>query len=157
MTDDNHARDNASGWNQTLKDYYYAVRALQSGYALEGLDEDDQELVADAYRAMGAPLPDGDRDCDDIREEIEEHARENALCVEVRSGWASLGETMGADEYRITLTFGGPSLELVGDLENCEPSFARLIYCDQSTPRTEYLDADHEALMWFASLFYFDA
>jgi hypothetical protein len=105
-----------------------------------------------------------DEDAEDA-DQIADEAREGALSVEVRSGWHMPGEKDAAEpvEFRIVLTFGGPSLELIGKLGlHDEPQDAELRYCSGWQPWTRYMDAREvdavslpEALDWFAGLFYF--
>lgn len=105
-------------------------------------------------------------------EEAAERAiHEDALSVEVRSGWRCLSAPEGAEpaEYRILLCTGGPAVQITGELsEHCEPETARLEMQDWFLPWTEYrvtrisehgeTNIDHEAeaiLLTYARQFYF--
>ena len=87
-----------------------------------------------------------------MMERIREWVSEQALDVEVRSGWYTQGTEPEPEEYRITLSVGGPNLYLVGDLGRYgEPETAKLLYSWYSSP--EWLPTvgpEAEALVWFA-------
>jgi hypothetical protein len=85
-----------------------------------------------------------------------ERIREDALSVEVRSGWVSLGEPMDAEEFCILLTTGGPAVRIRGELDPYhEPSRAWLETQDWGTPWTRYFDADQDTLLTYARQFYY--
>lgn len=109
---------------------------------LEGLREELRELKA----AAGECAND-----DDARERI----LEDALSLEVRSGWTTLGEELTADEYCILLSTGGPAVRIVGGLDRGEPTSATLEVQDWFTPWTEYAAADESILLAYAGCFYF--
>jgi hypothetical protein len=90
-----------------------------------------------------------------VADSIEESCQESPLAVDVRSGWGTPGQ-LEPEEFQILLSTGGPALRIIGDLEGLSPSSARLEHQDWGTPWTEWRrDVDHEALEWFAGLFYF--
>ena len=92
-----------------------------------------------------------------VAEAIEASCQESALAVDVRGGWGAPGE-LEPEEFQILLSTGGPALRIIGDLQNNEPSRARLEFQDWGTPWTQWRrDVDHEALDWFCSLFWFGA
>lgn len=107
-----------------------------------------KDLIA-AANCNGSPC--------ESREEAETRVHEDALSVEVRSGWTTLGEELTAEEYCILLTTGGPAVRIVGDLDGGEPTTARLEVQDWGTPWTEHITTgtDHEALLTYARCFYF--
>jgi hypothetical protein len=83
-----------------------------------------------------------------------------ALSVEVKTDWYAVGdEDTKPTQYRVLLTWGGPALQLTGDLdEHGQPENARLEWQDWGTQWTEYRDTtdeDDKALMTFAQQFYF--
>lgn len=92
-------------------------------------------------------------DQDGAREAIQE----NPLSVEVRSAWASVGEILTPDEFRVVLCTGGPHVELVGVLDdNREPSRVRVIFKDWGEGGEYYPDeAEREALMTYLGQLYF--
>lgn len=89
---------------------------------------------------------------DAAREAIEQ----SALSVEVRSGWVTLEGWLAlkdnkaweqAAEYKILLSWGGPAVRIVGELdEHGEPETARLEHQDAEyvTPRN-YIEGDTPA------------
>ena len=94
-------------------------------------------------------------------ERIDQLCTDSALCAEVRSGWYDIcrtGKTLYPDEFRITLTIGGPALWITGTLDDCAlPGDVKLIYADQTTPPTELSvsETERDALLWYAAKFYF--
>lgn len=92
-------------------------------------------------------------DQDDARQRIEE----DALSVEIRSGWTPAGQEMEAEEYCLLLTTGGPAVRIVGQLSaHKEPLTARLEVQDWGTPWTEYLDGvAQDVLLAYAGVFYY--
>ena len=87
---------------------------------------------------------------DDARERI----TDDALSVEVRSGWASTKEDFEPEEFRIVLCTGGPHVEIVGDLDRGAPSRPRILYRDWRTSG-ELFDFDREAVLTYCRVFYF--
>lgn len=100
-------------------------------------------------------------------EEAEQAIHEDALSIEVRSGWYSPGaphaDTEPA-EYRILLCTGGPAVQVVGDLgEFGEPETARLQVQDWFQPWTDFCPTmnaagdvtPEEVLLDYARCFYF--
>lgn len=127
------------------------LRELETG---NHLDKPELDELADL---IAAATIDGDElDADTARERIQD----DALSVEVRSGWYSLGME-GCDsspaEYCILLCTGGPACRIVGALDRGEPSSAHLEYQDWGTPWTEYWvsAADEAILLDYARCFYF--
>lgn len=93
----------------------------------------------------------------------EEAAKENITddCygTQVRSDWVTPGEAFEAVEYTLLPAGGGPALRMIGDLgEFNQPDSAHLEYQDWFTPWEEFIveeDEDREALLKYASQFYF--
>ena len=112
-------------------------------------------------------VPDNDPDArneDDIREEAEQ----SVLSIEVRqSCWQSVGSELKASQGRLLLTFGGPSCQIITDLdEHGEPSGnVEIQYQDWFKPWEGYWpsndidDASNDevraALEWYVGLFFF--
>lgn len=100
-------------------------------------------------------------DDDRKREDAEREIHESPLSVEVRStGWRSPGDQEAAkpDEYRILMTWGGPAVQVTGDLDEYgEPENARIEGQDWFQPWTalELTEEEGEALLEFARCFYF--
>ena len=81
---------------------------------------------------------------------------EDALDVEVRSGWTQVGGEMTAEDFAILLCTGGPAVRIRGDLgEYGEPVRAWLEHQDWGTTWQEYhADHDNHALLTYASQFF---
>lgn len=79
-------------------------------------------------------------DQDAAREEAEQTIHEDALSVQVRSGWYQPGVSESDSkpaEYEILLCTGGPACRIVGDLsEHGEPETARMEVQDWFQPWT---------------------
>ena len=95
---------------------------------------------------------------DNTKDAIEEMVLEDALSVQVKSDWHSLGETAELGEYMILLCTGGPAVRIVGELENEQPMTAKLQSQDWFKPWTDcsISDTDTEALIWYAERFYWE-
>lgn len=87
---------------------------------------------------------------DDARNRI----TEDALSVEVRSGWTSSKDDFEPEEFRIVLCTGGPHVEIVGDIDRGTPSRVRVLYRDWGTSG-ELFDFDHGAVIEYCHQFYF--
>jgi hypothetical protein len=99
------------------------------------------------------------RAIDDARETIEQ----DALSVEVRTGWYS-PHSRDADkapaEYTILLCTGGPAVRIRGELsEHCEPESAFIEYQDWFTGWTRWhpgnSDNVESILLAYSAVFYF--
>jgi hypothetical protein len=89
------------------------------------------------------------------RDDVQEDIQEDPLSIEVRSGWADVGETLTPEEFRIVLCTGGPHVEILGELdEHGEPDRVRVLYRDWSESG-ELHDFDHEAVLTYCKEFTF--
>lgn len=90
---------------------------------------------------------------DSVRQSIEE----NALSVEVRSGWVSPGSTeMKAEEFNILLCTGGPAVRIRGELDQYgEPDRAWLEMQDWFVPWSQVFDIEQDTLLDYCRVFYF--
>ena len=137
------------------------VAALECDYdALETLkerkaDPDDtltaseEEELAELIMAAG--------ECES-RDDAEQRIHEDALSVEVRTGWYTPNseERQAPEEYNILLATGGPAARITGELRDSEPSSARLQVQDWGTPWTDYWKTiDEDTLLTYARCFYF--
>lgn len=114
--------------------------------ALAEWDDDNAEELNDLEHAAG--------DCDD-EDDARQRISEDPLSVEVRSGWASPGEELTPDDFRILLCTGGPAVQIRGELDhNGMPCRAWLEYQDWGTPWTQYFGADADRLVQYASHFF---
>lgn len=129
---------------------------------VESAEGDDREL---AELALASWLEvDGEElaslrslagECND-EEQARERIQEDALSVEVRSGWASIGETLTPEQFCILLATGGPAVRIRGELdEHQEPQRAWLEVQDWGTPWTQYFGAEQYTLLAYAQCFYF--
>lgn len=114
----------------------------------EEANEDDAEELAELVKAVTLDGEEVDEDA--ARQRI----AEDALSVEVRSGWASPGEDLEAEEYCILLTTGGPAVRIIGKLEDGQPTDAILEVQDWGTPWT-FASSDDD-LLTYASQFCFE-
>ena len=92
------------------------------------------------------------------QEEIRERILNSALSVEYRSGWTSNPNELKIEEFKILLTWGGPALRVIGELnEYNEPQSISMQYQDWGICWTyfEVTKKQQEALNWFCSCFYF--
>ena len=101
------------------------------------------------------------QDQEEKLEEIRESILNSALSVEFRSGWYSslydrvrIGEPA---EFKILLTWGGPALRVIGEIEENYAVNPKLQYQDWGTPWTdlEITGDQQDALNWFCNCFYF--
>lgn len=96
-------------------------------------------------------------DRDTLAERLEERLRECAYSVEVRSGWAANSSQMGAEEFRILLAGGGPTLWLESELDTngeADPSSLFFSY-SWASDGAELHTVENDALATFCSLFWF--
>jgi hypothetical protein len=119
------------------------------------LDDWDNNNKEELDELTAAVTLDGDEvDEERARQRIEE----DALSVEVRSGWHAPG---GGDsepaEFCILLTTGGPAVRIIGDLDRGEPTRPRLEVQDWFKPWTGYTGADSDTLLAYCQCFYFGA
>ena len=148
---DTYARDNATAHLQDI----CAWRDLNDAL----IDETTPEDPALVRYLKDELLFDG-ANWSECLDRLHQIVTEAPLCCEVRSGWNDITSTakgLYPDEYRLTLSCGGPSLYVRGDLDDhAQPSSVQLIYADQSTPPTSYHPCwdSAEALLWFVSHFY---
>ena len=118
------------------------------GDAWETCYPDEAEELADLEKAAG--------ECES-RDDAEQRIQEDPLSLEYRSGWAAVGDTMPAEEFRILLGMGGPATRIIGELSNGEPTRARLQAQDWFKPWTDYTgDAiSQDDLLTYCRCFYF--
>lgn len=121
-------------------------------------DEEDKAALIEAMKDNDFEPAGFSFDEDEARQTIQE----DALSVEVRSGWQSAGETLTPSEFAILLCTGGPAVRIRGELnEYNEPDRAWLEYQDWGTPWTQYFGNDvndiQDTLLAYAREFYFTA
>lgn len=170
---------NEADWAQKIGEPAYAaiaemVAALECDYErLEALKEERESYAPDDGRivtgTMGeewatdfpddaeelAELEAAAGDCTD-REDAEHRIQDDPLSIQVRSGWANVGEDMTASEFEILLTTGGPAVRIMGELDdNYEPFHAWLEVQDWGKPWTQYFQAESDTLLTYCRCFTF--
>jgi hypothetical protein len=114
--------------------------------------------LADIVKESAAIREDGDA-TNDEGQGLLEAWQERPLSLMIRDGWRAPGASSpGVEEYEILLTTGGPGLRIVGEVEDGEPSSARLEWQDWGISWTQLDEPDSEsaeALLHFAQQFYF--
>ena len=131
-TKENHALNNAIGHIESM---------------VENFKKDQQLQESNDYNQQ-----------DELRESI----LNSALSVEFRSGWySSLDEETKPEEFKILLSWGGPALRIIGELDDYGPVNPKLQFQDWGTPWTDLNDIwelnqnQQDALNWFCNCFYF--
>tara|TARA_S200000501_G_C20269454_1_gene502162 strand:+ start:74 stop:475 length:402 start_codon:yes stop_codon:yes gene_type:complete len=127
-TKQNHALQNAEGHIESIVDDFKKDQQLQ-----ESNDYNQQ---------------------DELRESI----LNSALSVEFRSGWSTNPEELEIEEFKILLTWGGPALRVIGDLDQYkQPENIKMQFQDWGTLWTDYelTEKQEESLNWFCNCFYF--
>tara|TARA_R100000231_G_scaffold26547_1_gene24051 strand:- start:187 stop:585 length:399 start_codon:yes stop_codon:yes gene_type:complete len=92
------------------------------------------------------------------QDQLRESILNSALSVEFRSGWySSLDHELVPEEFKILLSWGGPALRIIGELDNYGPVNPKLQYQDWGTFWTDFeiTEDQQEALNWFCNCFYF--
>tara|TARA_Y100000114_G_scaffold149008_1_gene162671 strand:+ start:273 stop:674 length:402 start_codon:yes stop_codon:yes gene_type:complete len=93
----------------------------------------------------------------DQQDELKESVLNSALSVEFRSGWATNPEELNIEQFKILLTWGGPALRVIGDLDQYkQPENIKIQFQDWGTPWTDYeiTEDQQDALNWFCNCFY---
>ena len=103
------------------------------------------EMLAELEAAAG--------DCED-EDEARQRIQEHPLEVLIRSDWANPGTPLEESKFSILLCTGGPAVRIVGDLDQGEPSRARLEYQDWDTGWTQWAEADSDILCEYAAHFF---
>jgi len=129
----NHALQNAIGHIESIVEDFEKISYLES---LNVTSSEDEEEI----------------------EQIKESILNSALSVEFRSGWTSNPNDIKLEEFKILLTWGGPALRVIGDLNQYkEPENIKIQYQDWGTYWTDFKITEEQvkALDWFCSCFYF--
>ncbi len=123
-----------------------AEAAEDAADRLADFDRDELGELEAAARPCGNECVDADQ----ARLMIEE----DALSVQVRSGWVSPGEEMQAEDFEILLATGGPAVRIRGELDaNGEPHRAWLEVQDWGKPWTQYFGIEKDTLLAYANCF----
>jgi hypothetical protein len=82
--------------------------------------------------------------------------QEDALCIEIASGWVAVGQQLQPEKFRIVLCTGAPHVEIRGDVdEHGSPANCSLWHNNWYTPMT-YLPVspeDKQLLQEYANCF----
>ncbi len=143
-----HARENALASMASIREM---VERLQ--HAADGYDEDDHDAEECPWSSDSEWGIDDYHDEDAARTAIEE----DALSVQVRSGWHDPGGDADDEEFEILLTTGGPALRIVGEFgEYHSIHSARLEMQDWFIPWQEVVldHEDYETLRAYCEVFY---
>lgn len=144
---DSLADDGSADTYAALEDFTAA--AEQARAALKALSEEPDKLESarrqgqaqfDSVKEMVEELRKHDS-CSTDWDNAESAIHDDALSVQVRSGWYTPGDTRTKDdtpaEYEILLCTGGPACRIIGELDNYgEPKTAELQVQDWFTPWT---------------------
>ena len=152
MENDRYANARANASNSLATIHEMVTRYEHANESCDPEDEDDRESCPWSE--------DCEFDWEDYHdpERAREAIEEDALSVEVRSGWCTPGGESEPEEYQILLTTGGPALRIIGELGAYGmPHNARLEMQDWFLPWQEYIGdpEDFEALEAYANVFYF--
>ena len=118
-----------------------------------------EELVTCLEHAEACVNTECGADCTHNEDEAREAILTDALSVQVRSDWHTPGDTADAGEYKILLCWGGPSVQILGALdEHGQPYSAELQYQDWFTEWMDspLTDTEEQMLLMYAQQFYFD-
>ena len=119
-----------------------------------------EELVTCLEHAEACDNMECGADCTHNEDEAREAILADALSVQVRSDWHTPGDTADAGEYKILLCWGGPSVQILGVLdEHRQPYSAVLQYQDWFTEWMDYplTDVEEQMLLMYAQQFYFES
>ena len=91
------------------------------------------------------------------QDQLRESVLNSALSIQFRSGWETFKEDFEPTEFKILLSWGGPALRVIGELDDYGPVNPKLQYQDWGTPWTDFeiTEDQQKALNWFCNCFYF--
>lgn len=135
------------------------VAALNVDYdrleELRNMDDEGGLIPADALEL--AELEEA-ANGNDSEEEAREAIQNDALSVDVRSDWHSVGDDSSASEYRILLCTGGPAVQITGNLNrHNEPESATIEHQDwyESWGSINISSDEQAAVIEYARQFWF--
>ncbi|MGC8517932.1 MAG: hypothetical protein ACP5P4_05305 [Steroidobacteraceae bacterium] len=149
----------------TARNIAEMVAALECDYdRLEDLrgtvsDLDSVDYTKDEKTELAAELAELEEaagECES-RDDAERRIQESPLSVEVRSGWHTPGEPSDSAEFCILLSTGGPATRIIGELDNGEPTRARIQAQNWFTVWTDYTGSaiSRDDLLTYCRCFYF--
>lgn len=91
------------------------------------------------------------------REDVEQAIQDKPLSVEVRESWHAVGEKVDPVEFRILLCWGGPHVEIRGEVGlHGDPENVKVFCADWGSSGEYILSEDEEqAVTEFCQQFYF--
>jgi len=143
------AEQNAKGHLETIELWYEVFTWCQGNEDPKALSWAGRRFLIEEMDWVADPDREG------IAEAIRDMVQEDPLEVRIREDWHALGEDPDGGEYMILISTGGPALRMIGALEGFEPDSAGLEWQDWGTPWTYYYAENDDALLWYASQFYF--
>jgi hypothetical protein len=148
-------REHRTEWIAENPGKFIDPNDTRTNYALACPDE--AEELAELVGAAGESY-EPNATADTNRDNARQHIEEDALSIEIRSGWYTPGEEFEPEEFCILLSTGAPATRIIGELdEHRQPSRARLQAQDWFTPWTDYRgDAiSSDDLLTYCQQFYF--
>lgn len=92
-----------------------------------------------------------------IKDNRQSEIEQAPLSIEIRSGWTLPGQKMEPAEFKILLCWGGPSVQIIGELDQFQrPIAARLQFQDWFEPWSDWREADEQKLIEFCDYFLYD-
>lgn len=119
------------------------------------------ESIKEMVEALKKAAEDDGDSCGGPWEEAQQVIQEDPLGVEVRSEWHSPGaqDSGGISEFRILLCWGGPAVQLIGELDDYnQPCDVKLQFQDWFIGWTDHFPEDEDAdeiLLDYCRQFYF--
>ena len=99
---------------------------------------------------------DWDLESPELRDAIEDYAREMPLSVLVRSDWHAPGADFEPAQFELLLSTGGPAVRIIGELDHHrQPYRPQLQYQDWGIAWTDHPESKIDWLEWFAGLFWY--
>lgn len=146
-------------WIEASPGRFLEAKDARNNWALAFPDENDRLAeIEEELEPLLKELAELEAEAGDCasREDAEQRIQEDALEVQVRSGWHDPGDPDAADEeFYILLCTGGPAVRIRGELSSGEPTRAWIEYQDWGTPWTQFFDADQDTLLAYCRCFYF--
>jgi len=174
-----HARENAAGWAETIAEHVKCMECDRD--RLDELREELGVMDAELPNAENADTPEGiaaieahhewtRENGEELAELIaaskingeeldEEEARDLAIesALSVRIFGERIDGKWEADRFEILLTWGGPALRIVGELDkHMQARSAQIEYRDWGTPWTRFHAIEHDTLLKWVNCFCFE-
>jgi hypothetical protein len=153
-----HAKEQAEAQFSTIESMVFRLEHA-GDCPVDGCELTDKEIL----EGLDLNYKEGDKATEEQREkyhdedEARERIQEDALSVEIREDWHSVGKgNEGEIEFCLLLCTGGPAVRIIGTLDRYkQPNTAVLQYQDWGTTWTDYHEADESTLLVYARCYYF--